>query len=183
MDQPVAAAPATGESGFFTDLLSNLANPLWRGQEGLVGTADAIAFEVVIGRLGRWLLGLKCHQGWVEDILMYSAAESLYGGVQGNVVDDPIDPNTAKITEALMDAAQAIPAVWLAQYIIQTGGQGLHIPKLHMMDIIALAATKIITRPLIGLTTMADIKYLNKAITAHNNAHVLQKTASRVQTK
>ena len=177
-----AVVPKKKGDGFFENLLSNLANPLWRGQEGIAGTIDAVAFEVVVGRIGRWLLGLKCHQGWVADIMMYSTAEALYGGVQGNIFDDPKDPNKATFMEAATDAAKAIPAVWLSQYIVQTGAQGLHLPKIHAIDLVTLAATKVITRPLIGLTTMGDLKYLTKMVTQHNEAHIRQKTASRVKT-
>ena len=169
-------------SGFFSTLGGNVINPAWSGTQGLGGTAHSVAMEVVVGRLARWALGFKGGQSWIQDVLMYSAAEAFYGGLQGNYVADPKDPNDATLTEAAMDAAKMIPSVFLAQYIVQTGtNNGLHIPRPSIKDALFLAATKIITRPLTCLTTMAGVKTINDAISQHDVIQVQQKNASRLQ--
>ncbi len=169
-------------TGFFSQLGGNVINPAWSGTQGIGGTAHSVAMEVVIGRLARWALGFKGGQSWIQDVLMYSTAEAFYGGLQGNFVNDPKDPNSASLTDAAMDAAKMIPSVFLAQYIVQTGtNNGLHIPRPSIKDALTLAATKIITRPLTGLTTMMGVKALNDAISEHDVLQSRQKAASRLQ--
>ena len=40
-------------------------------------------------------------------------------------------------------AAASVPAVWLAEYIVQTSGVGFHVPKPSMRDALMTAASKI----------------------------------------
>ena len=49
-----------------------------------------------------------------------------------------------------MDGAKGVPAVFAAQYVINTALAGLHAPRLNFTDILVTAAAKIATRPLIS---------------------------------
>ena len=49
-------------------------------------------------------------------------------------------------------AAASVPAVWLAEYIVQTSAVVFHVPKPTMRDALMTAASKILTRPLIGMS-------------------------------
>ena len=53
-------------------------------------------------------------------------------------------------TTQLMDGAKGIPAVLVAQYIIDSFSKGFHAPWFNMKDLLITAGSKAITRPLVG---------------------------------
>ena len=52
----------------------------------------------------------------------------------------------------LKAAAASVPAVWLAEYVVQTSGVGFHVPKPNIRDALMTAAAKMLTKPLIGMS-------------------------------
>ena len=50
----------------------------------------------------------------------------------------------------LTDGAKGIPAVILAQYILESFSKGFHAPWFNLKDLLITAGTKAITRPVVG---------------------------------
>mgnify|MGYP001061627218 FL=1 len=50
----------------------------------------------------------------------------------------------------LTDGAKGIPAVLLAQWILDSFAKGFHVPWFNMKDLLITAGTKALTRPVIG---------------------------------
>ena len=82
-----------------------------------------------------------------------------------------------------MDGAKGIPAVLVAQYIIDSISKGFHAPWFNMKDLLITAGTKALTRPLIGFV----YKYLPND--ARDNLEIvehlvqLQRNASSLKSK
>ena len=51
-------------------------------------------------------------------------------------------------TQAVTDGFKGVPAVFFAQYVVNTSFEGIHVPKISIKDAFITAASKAITRPL-----------------------------------
>ena len=51
-----------------------------------------------------------------------------------------------------MAALGSVPAVWAAEYIVNTSTVGFHVPKPVIRDALITAASKMLTKPLIGMS-------------------------------
>ena len=115
----------------------------------VAGCAQLVAVEVIVAKLLRKILGMG-NRGVMELAAVHLVSLPFLGGLAGF-----FDPNGGLAgetwTDSLMAGAKAVPAVFLAQYIINTGASGLHIPKLSVKDVLVTAASKAISRPLIVL--------------------------------
>ena len=115
----------------------------------VAGCAQLVAIEVIVAKLLRKVLGMG-NRGVMELAAVHIVSLPFLGGLAGF-----FDPNGGlggeKFTDSLMAGAKSVPAVFLAQYIINTGASGFHIPKLSVKDVLITAASKAITRPLIVL--------------------------------
>jgi len=120
-----------------------------RRQQLVVGCAQLVAIEVVVAKLFRKILGMG-NRGVLELAAVHAVSLPFLGGLAGFFA-----PNGGlageTFTDSLMAGAKAVPAVFLAQYIINTGASGFHVPKVSMKDVLVTAASKAITRPLIVL--------------------------------
>ena len=56
-------------------------------------------------------------------------------------------------TQALIDGAKGVPAVWFAQYVVNTSLRGLHVPGISMKEAFITAAAKALSRPLMKFIT------------------------------
>ena len=111
------------------------------------GVAQVVLLEVIVSKIIRKILGMA-NAGFMELAAIHAVAMPFLGGLSG-FADAP--KGDGSVATAFMDGAKGIPAVFLAQYIINTGARGLHLPGLHVKDIMITAASKTLTRPLIEL--------------------------------
>lgn len=120
-----------------------------RRQQLVVGCAQLVAIEVVVAKLIRKILGMG-NRGVLELAAVHAVSLPFLGGVGGFFA-----PNGGlggeKFTDSLWAGVQAVPAVFLSQYIINTGASGFHVPKISFKDVLVTAASKAVSRPLIVL--------------------------------
>ena len=72
-----------------------------------------------------------------------------------------------------MDGAKGIPAVILAQWILESFNKGFHAPWFNIKDLLITAGTKALTRPVIGFM----LEYLPED--AKNNLLIVDEMIAR----
>ena len=115
-----------------------------------LGSAEYIAIEVIISKLIRTLLKVNT-KSWVELATVHAVSLPYMGGAAG--FTGPPGSLEDTFTNQLIDGAKGIPAVFLAQYTVDTGRRGFHVPftKWGLTDVFISAASKALSRPLFGL--------------------------------
>jgi len=115
----------------------------------VVGSAEYVAIEVIISKLFRMLVGAS-RKSWMELISVHAVSLTYMGGASGFM--DPPGSLGADLTSQLMDGAKGIPAVFLAQYTVDTCTRGFHAPRgWSINDILISAASKALSRPIFSL--------------------------------
>ena len=116
-----------------------------------IGSAEYVAWEVIISIILRQLLGFSKKSVW-ELAQVHAVSLTFMGGAQG-FLEAPGDFN-ASLFEQLKDGAKGIPAILLAKYSVDTCYRGFHVPGgkgWSLSDIVISAASKAISRPLFSL--------------------------------
>ena len=119
-----------------------------RDQGLLLGSAEYVLLEALVSMLFRQIARVP-KRPFLEDVMLHSISLPFVGGLgapfgrAGNYREG--------YGKQVVDGARAVPAVFLAQYVVGTSQSGFHMPKVSIKDILITAAAKIITRPLTKL--------------------------------
>jgi len=144
------------------DVFKNASNPYFGGTRILAGNAQLVAAEVIVSKLLRKILGMS-NRSFSYLTAVHAASLPLIGGMQAPF-SKPVgygatvfktgfkDTRTGTNLDILKGAAASVPAVWAAEYIVNTSGVGFHVPKPSIRDALMTAASKMLTRPLIGMS-------------------------------
>ena len=115
----------------------------------LMGSAEYIALEVLVSKLARFLL--KSPRGWVELAMVHAISLPFMGGAVGFADENrQVNKDKKAWSELFMDGAKGVPAVLLAQWVMNTFYSGFHFPWFNMKDLLITAGAKTITRPITG---------------------------------
>jgi hypothetical protein len=170
------------------EVFSNSSAPYWPGtttQGGgtlVIGNAQVIAMEVVVSKLLRWLL--RSNQSSILYLIsIHTASQALLGGFSGFFDDVKYSSASPTTVEAFMDGAKGIPGLFAAQYVINTGLQGLHFPGFSFKDMLITGASKALTRPIINLAYDSLPVALQTNFAAHDEMFNKQKTIARFKSK
>ena len=143
------------EKESFTNILYNLAEPV-NGTDAIVtGSATIVASEVAVS----WTIRkfMKSPKPLLQLAFIHALSLPFLGGIGSALFskepDKPYD-NKAKdpkntFTAQLTKGAYGIPAVLLAQWIVETSSIGFHLPWFNMKDLFITAAAKAVTAPLL----------------------------------
>jgi len=120
------------------------------GGTRLLGTAEYIAWEVIVAKVFRRLLGLP-KKSFYDLIQVHAASMAFLGGA--GAAFGPIGDYNQGFQANLYDGAKGIPAILFGQYTVDTFKRGFHVPGTgwSMTDIMTSAASKTISRPLFGV--------------------------------
>ena len=152
-----------------------------------IGSAEYVAIEVIVSKLIRMLLK-RNNKGWLELATVHAISLSYMGGAAGFA--DPPGALANDFTNQLIDGAKGIPALFLAQYTIDTGSRGFHIPfqKWGMTDVMISAASKALSRPLFGLlyplvkgTVGAPLDLVNEMVGHQTRASFLKQFTAQTR--
>ena len=132
------------------DVWKNASTPYIGSTKIAAGNAQLVAAEVIISKLLRKMLGMS-NRSFTYLVAVHAASLPLIGGFQG-AISDPIGYKPTPDLQVLQAAAATVPAVWAAEYVVQTSATGFHVPKPSMRDALLTAASKMLTKPLIGLS-------------------------------
>ena len=161
----MSTAPPTGkkpepkkkDDGDYLNILMNIDLPYdFRRTKLLLGSLEYIAFEVVVAKMVRKLMKAD-NLGWLRLAYIHALSLPFMGGAagffdeqEGYTGPKTKDQKPVGFTDHLMDGAKGIPAVLLAQWILDSFAKGFHAPWFNMKDLLITAGTKALTRPLIG---------------------------------
>ena len=161
----MSTAPPTGkkpepkkkDDGDYLNILMNIDLPYdFRRTKLLLGSLEYIAFEVVVAKMVRKLMKAD-NLGWLRLAYIHALSLPFMGGAAGffDEQEGYIGPKTEDqkpvgFTDHLTDGAKGIPAVLLAQWILNSFSKGFHVPWFNMKDLLITAATKTLTRPIVG---------------------------------
>ena len=122
-----------------------------RRTKQLLGSLEYVAAEVVVAKIVRKIIKADT-KGWLELAYIHTLSLPFLGGLGAffeNQKDyDGQDPDTGKaigVATQLMDGAKGIPAVLLAQYILESFAKGFHVPWFNLKDLLITAGTKALT--------------------------------------
>ena len=140
----------------YTNVVTNVVTPFDpRRTKLLLGSLEYIAAEVVVAKVVRKIIKADT-KGWFQLAYIHALSLPFMGGTaaffeqQAPYVGQDNTGNPVSVTTQLMDGAKGIPAVLVAQYIIDSMSKGFHAPWFNMKDLLITAGTKALTRPVIG---------------------------------
>ena len=121
----------------------------------ILGTLEYVAAEVIVSKIVRKLMRADT-KGWLELGYIHALSMPFLGGAAAFVERNSGYRGTDSANKAVgavtnvMDGAKGIPAVLIAQYIIQAFSKGFHVPWFNLKDLFITAGSKALTRPLLG---------------------------------
>ena len=135
-----------------TAVLENTILPVdVRKVDAVAGFAEKVFVEVAVSKLLRKILRMGD-----KGILHLTAVHYISQPVMGGFIAPlgKVNP-TKNVTyqQALIDGAKGVPAVWFAQYVVNTSLRGLHVPGISMKEAFITAAAKALSRPLMKFIT------------------------------
>ena len=110
------------------------------------GIAQYVTLEVLVSRIFRFVLNEP--GSWATDFFVHVISIPFLGGLSAWAADS--DSYESDFGTLLMDGAKGIPAVFAAQYVLQSFTLGPSLPKFNMRDVMITSASKAITRPIAG---------------------------------
>ena len=110
------------------------------------GVLQYVVLEVLVSRVFRYFL--KQPKSWGDDFFIHLISIPFLGGLSAwsgemQAFDEDFMP-------LLLDGAKGIPAVFAAQYVVQSFELGPSLPVFTLKDVLITAASKAITRPIAG---------------------------------
>ena len=115
----------------------------------VLGVAEYVAAEVFVSYMARWLFKTE-KRTLAQLATIHAVSVPFIGGLSAFAEQTSPAGYEAGFADLAMDGAKGVPAVFAAQYVINTALAGLHAPRLNFTDILVTAAAKIATRPLIS---------------------------------
>ena len=142
----------------YTTIATNVILPFDpRRTKLLMGSLEYIAAEVVVAKVVRKIIRADT-KGWLELAYVHALSLPFMGGTAAFF--EPTENYAGKeragtgkditFPTQIMDGAKGIPAVLVAQYIIDSFAKGFHAPWFNMKDLLITAGTKMLTRPIVG---------------------------------
>ena len=166
-------------SADYTNVLSNAVVPFDpRRTKLLMGSLEYIAAEVIVAKMVRKVMKAD-NKGYLQLAYIHALSLPFMGGAAGffdassGYVGTDNQGQAVGFTTNIMDGAKGIPAVLLAQYIIDSMTKGFHVPWFNFKDLLITAGSKSLTRPIVGFV----YKYIPD--NAADNLRVLEILFSR----
>ena len=132
----------------FMNIPRNVVEPFNFYVEGqLVGAVSTVATEVIMSKIIRMLMGDQ--KGILDLAYIHALSLPFLGGLQFGAPADRISKRVSGYTQQFIGGAKGIPAVLLAQYLVDTFTTGFHVPWFNMRDLLITAASKTLTKPLL----------------------------------
>jgi hypothetical protein len=176
------ASKAPDKDGFAKqakNIFNNAVAPFY-GTDRIVGTSFNIAVNVLVETTLRQMVGWK-KVPMFDKIAYHALSQPFIGGVLAS--GDYTKAGEGKMYDAFADGARGIPAVLLGQYILYTLYGGFHIPKLDMSELMVVAATKLLSRPIVSSAAAWLPKQLKDQIGVIDSIYASQMENSNLKMK
>ena len=114
------------------------------------GALSHVALEVLVSYIFRRVFNTE-RRSLVELAAIHTLSVPIQGGMSGFL--DGAHPLylEAPIGSLFADGAKGIPGVFASTYVVNTAISGVHMPKLNFKDILITSASKIASRPIMGM--------------------------------
>ena len=113
------------------------------------GNAEYVTVEVLVSALVRKFM--KAPKSWTSLIMIHTLSLPLMGGAQGFVGPIRSVDGGSDFKTLFTDGAKGIPAVLIAQWILETFNTGFKFPWFNMKDLLITAGAKTLSRPITAL--------------------------------
>jgi hypothetical protein len=136
-----------------TNVLRNAVAPvdITQGSAQVLGTAEFVAVEVLVSKMVRSMLKMENRSVW-DLFWIHLLSVPFLGGIGAPFGDiralRDLQPQEG-YTKAVKDGLKGVPAVLAAQWVFNTASKGFHVPWFTIKDILIIAGSKAITRPLV----------------------------------
>ena len=141
---------ADEEKEEFMNVVNGAITPVdFRKFRQVLGAAEYVAVEVLVSYGLRYALKID-KRSVAELAAIHAVSIPLIGGMSASFDEEPLLGYEAPMSDTAGYAAKGIPAVFTAQYIVNTALQGLHAPKISAKDVMITAASKILSGPLMA---------------------------------
>ena len=150
-----------------TNVFRNAAAPvdITQGPSQILGTAEYVAVEVLVSKIVRSMLKMENRTVW-DLFWIHLLSVPFMGGLGAPFGDVKairnINARTDGYTKAIVDGLKGVPAVLASQWVFNTASKGFHVPWFTIKDILIIAGSKALSRPLVYSvysklpTTMTD---------------------------
>ena len=163
----------------FMNLVNNLATPIdLRNSEVVFGAAEYVFFEVFTSWMIRYLFKFE-KRTIFELAAVHSISLPMIGGASAFMDDTHALGYEAPWGSVIQDGAKGVPAVFAAQYLVQTAMGGFHTPKVGFKEVLITVASKVLTRVLLSGVWNADIL----PVALRNNLDILEAAFSKQHSK
>ena len=134
----------------FMNVVETAAIPIdLRKSEVVFGAAEYVFFEVFTHWMLMYFLKFE-KRSFMELAAIHTVSLPFIGGL-GAFVDFPHDMGyEAPWGDVIYDGAKGVPAVFAAQYLVNTALKGLHAPSIKFKEVLTTVAAKIISRVLLA---------------------------------
>ena len=152
-----------------------------RSSEVVFGAAEYVFFEVFT----HWMLMyfLKFEKRSLMELTAIHAVSLPFIGGMGAFVEFPHALGyEAPWGDIIQDGAKGIPAVFAAQYVVNTALKGLHAPSISFKEVLTTIAAKILSRVILAGGYYALPDFFRNNLDILDMAFAKQHLASRVKT-
>ncbi len=160
------------------EVVNNAAAPFITSTDVAAGNAQRLVLEVLMSKILRKVLRMQ-DRSFMYLAAVHGISLPMLGGFQGALVTP--SNLVAPQMQQLQEAAAAVPAVYMSDYVVNTSSIGFHVPRPNLRDALVTAAAKVLTRPLISNT----FTYLPNAVAQNFGAafavQKLQNQTSRLK--
>ena len=134
----------------FTNILETAAIPIdLRKSEVVFGAAEYVFFEVFTHWMLMYFLKFE-KRSFMELTAIHTVSLPFIGGMSA-FVEFPHDMGyEAPWGDVIQDGAKGVPAVFAAQYLVNTALKGLHAPSIKFKEVLTTIAAKILSRVLVS---------------------------------
>ena len=141
---------ATEQKEEFTNVLETAAIPIdLRKSEVVFGAAEYVFFEVFTHWMLMYFFRFE-KRSFMELAAIHTVSLPFIGGL-GAFVEFPHEMGyEAPWGDIVYDGAKGIPAVFAAQYLVNTALKGLHAPSIKFKEVLTTAASKVLSRVLVS---------------------------------
>ena len=175
---------ATEEKTEYTNILETAATPIdLRKSEVVFGAAEYVFFEVFTHWMLMYLFKFE-RRGLMELATIHAVSLPFIGGMGAFMEFPHVMGYEAPWSDILMDGAKGVPAVFAAQYLVNTALKGIHAPSIRFNEVLTTIAAKILSRIILSgayITFPAD--FFRNNLDILDGAFAKQFLASRLKSK
>ena len=134
----------------FMNILETAAIPIdLRKSEVVFGAAEYVFFEVFTHWMLMYFFKFE-KRSFMELTAIHTVSLPFIGGMSA-FVEFPHDMGyEAPWGDVIQDGAKGVPAVFAAQYLVNTALKGLHAPSIKFKEVLTTAASKVLSRVLLA---------------------------------